>query len=261
MAEYKLHVLKVGESEVPGPEVYWQSDWFGWETLYFYIVVIRGEGMTALVNTGPPPDLSVMNDLWVEAYNGQERAKLRRTESECPTAALGSIGLNPEDIQYVFITPLQAYADGNISLFPNVKKIFISRRGWIEDFFAPRRPIRSPRATIIPEDQIIYLVTKAIDRVHLIAEEEEVLPDIRVMWAGVHHRSSMAISVPTQKGRVVISDSFFKYANIEKDRPLGLSESLEECYENYARIRRDAEILLPLYDPEVLNRHQDGIIG
>jgi hypothetical protein len=261
MPEYTLHVLKVGESEVPGPEVFWQSNWFRWETLYFYIVTIRGEGITALINTGPPSDLSSINSLWLAAYNGEERTKLRRAENERPAALLASIGLVPDDVQYVFITPLQAYADGNVSQFSSAKRIFISRRGWIEDFFAPRRPLGFPRSAVIPRDQLVYLTTDAIDRIHLVGDEEEVLPGIRAIWAGVHHRSSMAISIPTRKGRVVVSDSFFKYSNIEMNHPLGLSESLEECYEKYERIRREADILLPLYDPEVLNRHPGGVIG
>lgn len=260
MPQYTVRVLKMGQSDVPGPEVYWQSHWFSWETLCFYMVVIQGEGVTAVINTGPPSDLSELNNLWLSSYDSAERTKLQRAESERPTAALASIGLKPENIHYIFITPLQGYADGNISLFPNVKKIFISRRGWVEDLFAPKRPLASPRAVIIPEDQLMYLMTHAVARVHLVGEEEEVLPGIRAIWVGVHHRSSMAISIPTQKGRVVVSDSFFKYANVEKNHPLGLSESLEECYESYTRIRREADILLPLYDPEVLDRHPSGII-
>jgi len=60
---------------------------------------------------------------------------------------------------------------------------------------------------------------------------------------------------------VVVSDSFFKYGNIEKPHPLGLSESLEECHVTYDRIRREAAITLPLYDPEVLERYPGGVIG
>jgi glyoxylase-like metal-dependent hydrolase (beta-lactamase superfamily II) len=260
MPEYKLRVLKMGESEVPGPEVYWQSHWFSWETLHYYMVVIQGDGITAIINTGPPPDLTALNECWMAGYNGEERTKMRRAENERPDAALASVGINVEDIQYVFITPIQAYAIGNVSLFSAAKNIFISRRGWIEDFFAPPRPLGFPRGCVIPEEQVIYLTTRAIDRVHLVGEEEEVLPGINVIWAGVHHRSSVAVSIPTRKGRVMVSDSFFKYGNIEKSHPLGLSESLDECYETYARIRREADIVLPLYDPEVMTRYPGGLI-
>jgi len=51
---YEVRVLKMGQSDVPGPEVYWMSHWEQWLTLYFYMVVIRGGGKLAIVNTGPP---------------------------------------------------------------------------------------------------------------------------------------------------------------------------------------------------------------
>ncbi len=92
MPEYKLRVLKMGQADVPGPEVYWMSHWFEWETLYFYMVVIQGEGLTAIVNTGPPADLSDLNRFWMSCYNGEPRTQMQRTERERPTAALGSVG-------------------------------------------------------------------------------------------------------------------------------------------------------------------------
>ena len=61
---YSVHVLKMAEAEVPGPEVYWMSHWQEWVRLYFYMVVVRGNGVTAVVNTGPPADLSEMNRAW-----------------------------------------------------------------------------------------------------------------------------------------------------------------------------------------------------
>ena len=33
---YEIQVLKMGQCEVPGPEVYWMSAWDTWETLYFW---------------------------------------------------------------------------------------------------------------------------------------------------------------------------------------------------------------------------------
>jgi len=259
MPEYKLRILKMGQVDVPGPEVYWMSHWFEWETLYFYMVVIQGEGITAIVNTGPPADLGELNKLW-RALAG-ERCQMLRKEEERPVAALSSIGLRAEDIQYVLLTPLVCYANANVALFPNVGKIFISRRGWIEDFFAPPIPGHVPSKIFMPDDVVVYLTTKVFDRVHLVGQEEEVLPGITMFWVGVHHRSSMAIAIPTKKGRVIISDSFFKYGNIEKDLILGVNESVEESRRGYARIRREADITVPLYDPEVLERFPGGVIG
>jgi len=260
MPKYEVTVLKMGEADVPGPEVYWMSHWFGWETLNFYMVVIRGEGITAIINTGPPEDLTALNAFWLAGY-GEKRTEMRRSESERPLAALASIGIQPAEVQYVLVTPLQAYADANISKFSAVKKIFISRRGWIEDFFAPPPPSAGfPRKLVIPDDQVVYLTTQVLDRVHLVEDGEEVLPGIKMIWGGVHHRSSMVISIPTGRGTVMVSDCFFKYGNIEENHPLGVNESLEEGRRIYERVRREADITIPLYDPEVLKRFPGGVI-
>jgi len=92
-------------------------------------------------------------------------------------------------------------------------------------------------------------------------DEDEILPGLTAFWAGVHHRSSMAYQVDTLKGRVTVTDSFFKYGNVEEMHPLGINESMEEVFKTYGRLRDDGGILIPLYDPEVLNRFPGGKIA
>jgi hypothetical protein len=114
---------------------------------------------------------------------------------------------------------------------------------------------------MIPDEILIYLDTTAWDRVRLLEDEDTIVPGIRTFWTGVHHRSSIAVCVDTSKGQVVFSDSVFKYDNVEKNIPLGLSESLDECAIAYERIRREAKILVPAYEPEVMKRHPNGLIA
>jgi hypothetical protein len=255
---YEIQVIKAGEADVPGPEVYWMSHWNKWETLYFYIVLIRGNGITMVVNTGPPKDLSVLNASW-KAFYGVKRAMMRRTDGERPEIALQEAGVNPASVDYVVVTPLQAYATANIPLFAKAT-LCISKRGWIEDFHAPPFPIHVPRHLRIPNDVLVYIETEAWDRVRLLEEEEEIITGIKAFWVGVHHRSSIALSVATSRGPVVISDCFFKYPNLEQNIPLGVQESMQECMLAYARIRKEAAVVVPLYDPEVLDRYPGGKI-
>lgn len=248
---YEIQVLKMGQCEVPGPEVYWMSGWDTWETLCFWMVVIRGGGKTILINTGPPADLEPLNAAWSKAIS--PRSQFLRQPEERPEAALKTLGIAPAEIDMLLITPLQAYATGNIALFPNAT-VCISRRGWIEDFHAPKYEMHIPRKLRIPDDSLRYLEIEAPDKLRLLDDEEEVLPGIRAFWTGVHHRSSMAYAVATDKGTVIASDCFFKYRNIEAQVPLGIMESLEECLRAYPRIKREAAVLLPLYDPLVRER-------
>jgi hypothetical protein len=254
---YEIHVLKMGQSDVPGPEVYWMSHWDQWLTLYFYMVVIRGEGQLAVINTGPPLDLTEMNEQW--ASYASPRCQMLRQPEERPEVALAALGIKPEDVTHVLITPLQSYATGNIPLFRNAQ-VCMSRRGWIEDFHAPRFPIHAPRRTRIPNDVLTYLEVDHPEKIRLLEDDEEILPGIRARWVGVHHRSSMAFEVATNSGHVVITDAAFHYGNVETMHPLGILESMEECHLAY-RWLQQADILVPLYDPAVLDRYPGGHIA
>ncbi len=256
---YDVQVLKVGECDVMGPEVYWMDRWTDWETLYFYMVVIRNAEHTIVINSGPPRDLTALNQRWSGGFG--ERGKLRRTEAELPERALASVGVKPEDVDYLLVTPLQAYATANIPMFKNAT-ICISKRGWIEDYHAPKFPMHVPREFRVPNEVMTYLVTEANARVRLLEDEDEIVPGVTAFWAGAHHRSSMVYAARTSRGTVMVTDCCFKYGNIEGDRhPLGIAESLEEFYAATARMRREGDIIIPLYDPEVLTRYPEGVIA
>jgi hypothetical protein len=220
---------------------------------------IRGGGQNILINTGPPKDLTVINQAWLSFF-GFPEAKIVRSEAQTPENILKSVGLTPDDISTVIVTPLQAYATANIPLFRNAT-IGISRRGWIEDFQAPFYRLHVPRHLRIPPDVNAYLQNEGWEKVRLLADEEEVQPGLRVFWAGVHHRSSLAVCVETIKGTIILTDSFFKYGNIESGRYLGVQESMMEADGTWARIRKEADIFASIYDPDVFVRHPGGILA
>lgn len=255
---YQIQVLKMGQCQVRGPEVYWMDRWDDWEELFFYLVLVRGEGKTAIINTGPPRDLSALNARWTSAFG--ERGALVRREDELPEKALARVGVAPDEVDYVLITPLQAYATANIPLFRNAQVCF-SRRGWIEDFHAPRYEMHVPRKLRIPDEALNYLTLQAPEKLRLLEDEDEILPGMTAAWVGTHHRSSMAYFIQTRAGRAAVTDCCFKYGNIEKNIPLGIMESLPECMAAYERLRREADLVIPLYDPEVLKRFPEGRVA
>jgi hypothetical protein len=106
-----------------------------------------------------------------------------------------------------------------------------------------------------------YLQNEGWERLRLLGDEEEVQPGLRVFWAGVHHRSSMAVAIDTEKGTVIITDCFFKYGNIESGRYLGVMESMMEADATWGRIRKEAAIYASIYDPEVFVRHPEGVLA
>ena len=248
----------MGQCDVAGPEVYWMNHWNEWVQLYFWMVVIRGNGKTIIINTGPPEDLTELNKRWSTGFG--ERGKLVREDTERPVNALASLGIKPEDVNHVLITPLQNYATANIQLFKNAE-ICISKRGWIEDFHAEKFPMHVPREFRLSVETLAYLMGAGHKKLRLLDDDDEVLPGLTCFWAGVHHRSSMCYVVETARGRVGISDCVFKYGNLEDGEPLGIQESLEEYYITTKRIREQTDVFIPLYEPDVVKRFPNGKIG
>jgi glyoxylase-like metal-dependent hydrolase (beta-lactamase superfamily II) len=257
--KYTIQAFSAGSFVVPGPEVFWMANWNQREQMNAIIYLIRGGGQNILVNTGPPRDLTEINKAWL-AFLGFPEAQIVRTEAQLPENILKSQGLTPDDISTVIVTPLQAYATANIPMFKKAT-VCISRRGWIEDFQAPYYHLHVPRHLRIPAEVNNYLQNEGWEKLRLLADEEEILPGLRVFWAGVHHRSSMAVCVETERGVVILTDSFFKYGNIEAGRYLGVMESMMEADATWARIRKEANIFASIYDPEVFERHPGGVLA
>jgi L-alanine-DL-glutamate epimerase-like enolase superfamily enzyme len=95
----------------------------------------------------------------------------------------------------------------------------------------------------------------------LMDDIQDLLPGITCRWVGVHHRSSILVEVQTESGIVGISDCAFHYSNVEDNRPLGIAESILEAHTAYQYIRERINTFVPLYDPQVQDRHTDGIIA
>ncbi|NYE18076.1 hypothetical protein [Microbacterium immunditiarum] len=246
----------MGIGEVPGPEVFWMARWDEWLPLHFQVVLIRGGGVTALVNTGPARDLRPMNERWASFLG--PRAQFTRGEGEFVTDQLERLHVAPQDITHVFLTPLQLYTVSNVLSFPNAQ-ILISRKGW-EHFQTSHVHPHDDRDTSIPPDILRELVGSAWPRVVLLEEEEEIAPGLRTWWAGSHHRASYAVEVDTVNGSVVISDAFFWLANVERDHPIGICENIYEALAAHARARK-SDIVLPLYDGRNFERFPDGVVA
>jgi hypothetical protein len=256
---FSVHAVSAGRMPLPAPEVFWMSDWDDWFDATFWMLLARDGEHTVVVNTGPPADLGPLNTLW-KGFHPSGRVQFSRDESERPENALAALDVDPADVTHVVITPLVAYTLGNLRLFPNAEYV-ISRRGWVEDVFAPPYPTHVPREIFLPDDVMSYLLFEARDRVRLVGPEEQIVPGLRTWEAGVHHRSSLAVCFDTTAGSVVATDAAFSYRNVEDNVYLGIGESYAEAMATYARLRAEADVVVPLYEPRLLEGHPDGRIG
>jgi hypothetical protein len=255
---FSIRLFKVGQCELPGPAVFRVSPPDAWHLLYFYMAVVQGHGKTVVLNPGLPDDLSEINSVWT-AIAG-ERCRVRRTEDERTEAILASLGIAPAMVDHVLVTPFKTYALGDLTLFPKAT-VCLSQRGWTEQYLARRYPLTEPEPLAIPDDTFERLQRGVPNPVKLLRDEDEIVPGIRAFWVGARDRSSMAFVINTARGAVALSDCCFKYENIEQPHPTGIADSLEECLTAYTRMRSEGSIVVPLYDPAVLDRFPDGRIG
>src|SRR5579862_389753 len=234
---YSVRCIKMGQSVARGPEVFWMSEWDTWYPLQHQIVLIQSPGVTAVIGTGPPPDLpSVHFELpEVEWANPSAPQYLRRDEHEYVVPALEANGLTPADISHVILTPLELYTTGAVNLFENAE-ICLSRRGW-EHFHITHSHPHDRRWRSLSRETLIELVTDSWDRVRLLDLEDEIAPGLTTWWAGGHHRSTLVVEIETARGIVAVSDVFFYFENIESDRLLGLNENMYEVMAANRRVR------------------------
>ncbi|MGA7765302.1 MAG: hypothetical protein WCA27_03660 [Candidatus Sulfotelmatobacter sp.] len=254
---YSVQVIRVGRQELRPPIVYYLEKYDGWESFVDTIVVVRGGGNTVVINSGLPRDLSVLEPYWP---TWPMERKWEVSEEEKPTNALRRVGVDPNSVDYLIVTPLQYYATSNIDLFTRAK-ICLLKRGWADLHIPSHGYYESIRQLTIPYDILARLVTDDWPRLRLLEDEDEILPGIRTFFAGAHHRSSVAVCIDTPKGTVVFSDCFFKFRNIEENIPIGAVENIDEAYHSYQRIRREATLVVPMFDPEIFQRFPGGIVA
>jgi glyoxylase-like metal-dependent hydrolase (beta-lactamase superfamily II) len=243
---------------MPGPLVYRTSSEDEWHTLNFYFVVIRGGGKTLVINTGLPEDLSRLNELWGEMAG--PRCQVTRQADERLGPVLVRLGLNPRTVDYVIATPFKDYLLANLGEFPNAA-VCVSQRGWTERYLARRYPSPMPDPTSVSDEMLERLQAGTPNPLRLLRDDEELLPGIRVRWIGVHDRSTIAVVVHTERGDVVITDACLTYEHIEGMVPLGMTESLEACLNAFVLVRQSGQLIVPLYDPQVLERFEGGRIS
>ena len=243
----KIRLLRVGRMSVPGPEVFWMERFGETLPLTLWMVVIETSDRTILINTGVPADDAVVPELFDRIPGGS-------------MAGLQRIGVEPNQVTDVVVTPLQAYAIGNADQFP-MATIHLSRRGWI-DYHAPPRPTtRETRERAIPWSVLSALSRAQWPNVHLLNDEDTIVSDaVSVSWMGCHHRSSLAIWVETSAGIYAFTDVVFHRKNLEANKSLGIGEDRYECLEAYHRLTRRADYVIGLYDPVWERECSDGVL-
>ena len=253
---YNYNIINIGTCKMPSSLCYHLGRSEKYESFMYSISVLKGDNKVILINAGFEDDLSNLIELWASIDKNMVVSNPKRTIDE-----LAKFDIKPEDVNAILFTPLTGYAVGALDHFPNAK-FYFGKTGW-KEFWTPEldQP-RNPPEFFMPPNIRKYLSLNLENCVKFIEDEHgEVFPGVRAWYAGGHHMSSMAYLVNTKKGVVGISDGIFKYRNIEKDIPIGLAENIKENHSTFRRLKKEADIIIAPYDPEVFERFPDGKVA
>jgi glyoxylase-like metal-dependent hydrolase (beta-lactamase superfamily II) len=258
MATFSIKAIKFCEQSVPGPQMFYMSRWGEWMVADFLLFVLRrDDGKVMLIDTGIR-DVDEIQPLIVAGAGYEGRFRMDMATQNVPLL-LRKEGIDPADVEYVFLTHLHYDHCSNARLFPNAKFV-VSRTGF-HLTLDPPHPALCPDL-LFPRDILAYFAGEARDRLILADDEApELVPGIGAFYIGGHTMCSQAITVQTKQGLAVFpGDTIFYYENLERNHPVGLAVDLLECYQAMDRIRDSAAILVPPHDPALLQRFTDGVV-
>ena len=259
MTTYSIKAIKYCEQTVPKAQVFWMSGWDEWMDLDFYFFILRrdDDGKVFLIDTGVR-DLDEIQPTIVAGGGHKGRFRMDMATQNFPLL-LQQEGIDPADVEIVFLSHFHYDHCSNAKLFPNAKFV-ASRTGW-HLTLDPPYPYMLPDP-LFPRDVLAYLAGEARDRLILVDDEApEIVPGIGAFYVGGHTMCCQAFTVQTKQGLAVFpSDTVFTYENLEKNHPVGLTLDVVACYDVMERTRRIADIVVPPHDPVLLQRYPDGVV-
>lgn len=254
---YSIKILKYGSQVVPGPQVFFQAGWERRVTFDFYVFLIQGEGITAVVDCGMD-DASAINSL-ISSGLGADYQISTRADRKGVAELLAGEGVSLDDVDYVALTHFHSDHVSNVALFPRAR-FLISEAGW-SGLQELRKSIPKMIADpIFPVASIDFIERLIGERVDLLQDGATPMPGVSIKHLGGHTVDSAAFSIPTGEGHVIIpGDTIWTYENLETDTPIGAAVNIAECFRAMSWARQTADLILPTHDSLLLSRYPEGI--
>lgn len=258
MPTYELQACRVAVMPIPGWEIFFARNDVNLYPLNFYVWIVRGNGLTGLIDTGLPIDRT-------------ERQRItdtcRQVDPQCAFTEIVTLDqlyaqqhLKPEQIDFVLLTQSITYHSGGITeeLMPRAH-VYVARAGMME--FLLETPGHPPRDVYFTTAGWTYLRQLLIEeRLHLVDDPTEVAPGIIYETTGGHHPGSAAVRVETALGTVGILETVPLNANVEEEHPMGVAENVALCRQVIRRYKRECDLVLADHDPKILERFPGGIV-
>jgi len=241
--EYEVYAIRLGTLKgvpvsalVPGAEEGRTVD------TAFMMWLIRGNGRTILVDSG--------------FHRAEVVAAWHPVDFVTPVAALGRLGLAPDDVTDVVLTHLHWDHAGGVDLFPRA-------RVWVQraelEYYAAQASERSANAGVLAEDVLPLVALKEQGRVQLIeGDDRQIGPGITAYTGGKHTVASQFVAVATAAGTVVLaSDNVFLYENLDRHVPITMTldpTSNLKAQDRMIKIAAEPRLVIPGHDAQVMTR-------
>jgi glyoxylase-like metal-dependent hydrolase (beta-lactamase superfamily II) len=237
---YEIFAMKLGDREVDGSTIFYQSAPGNKVLKSFYFFCLKSETHTILLDTGISPEEMAVREI-----------APRRSRQEL----LASIAVRPENIEAIILTHLHSDHFSGTEIYPNA--IFYLQRlefhFWSEQMgkfqhllyplFAKGRPIADIETLHKLNGQ---------NRVRFLDGDGDIFPGVRGLWCGAHTPGSQMVLVQTRQGPVLCCSDFFDCMRNWADRvPPGVLTSLPEWIEGIGKIERmrlPRESIIPGHD-------------
>jgi glyoxylase-like metal-dependent hydrolase (beta-lactamase superfamily II) len=181
-----------------------------------------------------------------------------------PSQLLARMGTHPASVEHVILTHMHFDHVGNTGLFPNAT--FHMTRAEFDYWTGPFRDRPAFSWPVeLDEVQLLENLWRA-ERLHLIEDDEEVVPGVRAIRFPGHTPGQIVTDVTVgQKQIVLASDAMHYYAEVERDRPFYLFTDMELLFDSYQALRdldsrHDVEVV-PGHDPAVVARYTEAEKG
>ena len=214
--------------------------------------LIKGLDQVILIDTGLGDVDEVMK---MQGRYGADWTASRSADGKQDiVAGLAQHGLRPEDVDVVVLTHLHYDHVGNNELFTNAQ--FFVQASELEPADHP------PSFCMFYYPEYRYKMDAIRNRLTVIDGDYQLNEKVRLVKIGGHTPGCQVVMVDTDEGVVCLtSDVMYNYRNLDLDWPTGSFWDLPELIDGYARIRREADIIVPEHDWEFLKHHPTGTIG
>ena len=210
--------------------------------LDYFVWAIIGNGKTYVLDTG---------------FDAEQGKKRKRQHIRSPGDGLKLIGVDPAQVEDVFISHLHYDHAGNRDLFPNAAYHLQER----EMRYCTGRAMchRALRGSFEAEDVAAMVERLFAGRLCFHDGDAEVAPGLSLHFVGGHTMGLQSLRVRTRRGFLVLAaDAAHFYANFEQQRPYATVCDVGAMLDGHRRLLDLASSpahVIPGHDPLVMQRY------